>query len=369
MISYTKWGNELYSGTRSYPIVKFRKAVLAAGAFLIALSIAAVGIAGINPGIEFTGGTQFTITNTGNNPAQQPAYDALAKVGVTEGGKVYQLGTNGLRVQSQKLNSKTETELQDLLAKAYDSGNKNAPTAIDKQSIGPTWGTNVSRDAIRGLVVFLLLVGLMMTIYFRTWTMSVAALTALAHDFFITIGVFALLQAEITPATVIGFLTILGYSLYDTVVVFDKIRENTTNMSAQSRYRYDDLVNLSINQTMVRSINTSVVALLPVAAILFLGSWLLGAGTLRDIALPLFIGMIVGTFSSIFIASPLLTVIRNRQKDIREHNAKVEKAKAKLKVDAEDIKVGASDISPRVAPLSPGEHLGQVAQPKRKKKK
>ncbi|MDD7541831.1 MAG: protein translocase subunit SecF [Mobiluncus porci] len=370
MMSYAQWGNALYSGKKSYQIIKNRRIFIGIGLTFIAISLIGLAIFGINPSIDFKGGTDFTVTNTATNPPQQPAYDALKAAGVTENPKVFQMGTNGLRVQTSQLPIETETKIQGELAKAYKVDVKN----VSKGSIGPSWGASVSRQAAIGLAVFMGLIALLLMSYFRTWTMAAAALIALMHDLLITVGVFAFTQVEVTPATIIGLLTILGYSLYDTVVVFDKIRENTKDMLNQSRSKYDELANLSINQTMVRSINTSITAILPVSAILFLGSLLLGASTLRDISMPLFIGMIVGTFSSIFIATPLLTIIRDHSKVIQDHNKKVDTARAKALEDGtaklnEDGTVALPTAASVAAPIVPGHHLGQTAQPKRKKNK
>lgn len=373
MMTYAQWGNALYSGKKSYAIIAKRKVFLGIGGVLILISLVGILLLGVNPSIDFKGGTEFTISTTTSNPPQQPAYDTLKANGVSETPKVFQMGTSALRIQTSRLDTAVETKVQNALAKAYDVEASN----VSKGSIGPSWGASVSNQAILGLVVFLVLVSLLLMTYFRTWTMAAAALFALAHDFFITIGVFAFTQVEVTPATIIGFLTILGYSLYDTVVVFDKIRENTRDMFNQSRSKYDELANLSINQTMVRSINTSVTAILPVAAILFLSSALVGASSLRDISMPLFIGMIVGTFSSIFIATPLLTVIRDASAPIKAHNEKIDRARAKALEsieaeggDVEDAKAKiAAGVTPVTvaAPMVPGSHQGQSAQPKRKK--
>jgi preprotein translocase subunit SecF len=168
-----------------------------------------------------------------------------------------------------------------------------------------------------------------MALYFRTWKMSLAALIALSHDLILTAGVYGIVGFEVTPAAVIGFLTILGYSLYDTVVVFDKIRENTNRMTPDSPRTFAETVNLAVNQTLVRSINTSIVALLPISAILFIGALLLGAGTLRDISLALFIGIIAGTYSTIFLAAPLYTDFRAREPAIRQGTRRVLAARAR----------------------------------------
>ena len=176
----------------------------------------------------------------------------------------------------------------------------------------------MSQQAIRGLVVFLILVTIVMALYFRTWKMAVAGLVALLHDLVITVGIYALFGFEITPSSMIGFLTILGYSLYDTVVVFDKVRENTAEAFRTKRMTYSAAANLAVNQTLVRSINTTVVALLPIAAVLFVGFTLLGPGTLLDLSLALFIGIAVGAYSSIFIATPLLVDLRRNEPAVRE---------------------------------------------------
>ena len=162
-------------------------------------------------------------------------------------------------------------------------------------------------------MIFLVLVVIFLSVYFE-WRMAVAALVALIHDLIITVGIYALIGFTVTPATVIGVLTILGYSLYDTVVVFDKVKENTRGLTAGSRMTYSESANLAVNQTLVRSINTSIIALLPVGAILFVGSFILGAGTLKDLSLALFVGIAAGTYSSIFIATPVLARSRSRSR-------------------------------------------------------
>ena len=193
---------------------------------------------------------------------------------------------------------------------------------VKVQVVGPTWGEEISKKALQGLVVFLLLVSVFLSIYFE-WRMAVAALVALAHDLLITVGIYALTGLEVTPATVIGLLTILGYSLYDTVVVFDKVKENTKGIVGQSVMTYGDAANLAVNQTLVRSINTSIVALLPVIAIIIVGAGFLGAGTLLDLAVVLFIGMAAGTYSSIFIATPFLVQLKEATPEMKALAARV----------------------------------------------
>jgi preprotein translocase subunit SecF len=184
--------------------------------------------------------------------------------------------------------------------------------SIDSQIIGPSWGEEITRKALYGLFGFLIVVMLYLAMAFES-KMALAAIISVLHDVFITVGIYALVGFEVTPATVIGFLTILGYSLYDTVVVFDKVRENTKGIAASGRSTYSQAANLAVNQTLVRSFNTSLIALLPVGSILFVGAGLLGAGTLKDLSLALFIGLATGTYSSIFIATPILAVLRERE--------------------------------------------------------
>jgi len=358
--SLATWGNRLHSGEKTYPIVAQRKRWFAISALLMVISAALLIGLKINLGIDFTGGSQYVIANV-EDVSTAPAEDAVAQVAPGEQPRVTVLGDNDIRVQLGFLEPDQQIELTEALAEAY-----GVPTEdISFDQIGPTWGSQVGQAALQGLVIFLLLVFLVITLYFRAWRMAVAAIVALIHDLLFTAGIYALSGFEVTPATVIGFLTILGYSLYDTVVVFDKVRENTANLQTQNRYTYAELANLAVNQTLVRSINTSVVALLPVASILFIGTWLLGAGTLIDIALALFVGMAVGTYSSIFVATPLEVALRRNEKAIKEHTERVLAAR-----EAGEAHVAVNeDGTVRVGALQPGHHQGVGSQPKRKGRK
>jgi preprotein translocase subunit SecF len=199
--------------------------------------------------------------------------------------------------------------------------------AISVQLVGPSWGQEITSKALQALLVFLVLVTIFLSIYFE-WRMAVAALVALAHDVLITIGIYALLGLQVTPATVIGVLTILGYSLYDTVVVFDKVKEDTRGITAQSMMTYGDAANKAVNQVLIRSINTSITSLLPVVAIIIVGAGILGAGTLLDLAVALAIGMAAGTYSSIFIATPVLVGLKERQPEIKSLAVRVHARRA-----------------------------------------
>jgi preprotein translocase subunit SecF len=231
--------------------------------------------------------------------------------------------------------------------------------------VSASWGADVSGKAVRGSIIFLALVALAMILYFRNWAMAVSAITALLHDLIVTVGVYAAVGFEVTPATLIGFLTVLGYSMYDTVVVFDKVRENTSGVLDQTKFTYGEAANLAVNQTMVRSINTSVVALLPVASILFIGWALLGPSALQDISLALFVGMAAGTYSSIFLATPLEVALRNRQPTIRDHTARV-LAGRKAAIEAGTAEGADLAALAGLGALKAGQHRGQGAQPRRK---
>jgi preprotein translocase subunit SecF len=302
-------GNDLYSGEKSFDVVGRRKLFYIIGLAVVLLSILVPVVkGGFNFGIEFRGGSEFRIEGV-SNVSQQIAREAVQSIEPSSEPRITTVGLDAVRIQTEQLDDVTSEEVRIALAEAY-----GVPSgSVTSSFIGANWGADVTEKALIGLGVFLLLVTLLMALYFRTLKMSLAALVALAHDVVITLGIYALVGFEITPAAVIGFLTILGYSLYDTVVVFDKVRENTLDVELSETKTFSSQVNLAINQTLVRSVNTSVVAVLPVASILFIGAVVLGAGTLRDIALALFIGIIAGTYSSVFIAGPLYVTLRERE--------------------------------------------------------
>lgn len=307
--------NKLYRGEVSYDIVGRRKLWYVVSAVILLLAIVGIFGRGLNLGIEFRGGAEFVTPSTACSVSQ--VEDVATEVGATET-ITQQLGDNRIRLQTEALSAEQSSGMVQALATACQAD----PNDIRIQLVGPTWGSEITQKALTGLVVFLVAVVIFLSLYFE-WRMAIAAMVALLHDVVITVGIYALVGFEVTPATVIGVLTILGYSLYDTVVVFDKVKENTKNILGQSRMTYSEEANLALNQTLVRSINTSIVALLPVAAILFVGVGLLGAGTLKDLALALFIGLIAGTYSSIFVATPLLCQLKERQPQIAALHARV----------------------------------------------
>ena len=322
MSKFSELGNALYSGTRSIDFVGRRKVWYAIAAVMVALSvILPIARGGYNLGIEFKGGSEFRVSGVSSQPLTL-ATDAVHTVVPNVDVSVTKVGTDAIRIQTAQMKDVQSEGVRQALAKAYHV----ASNAVASSFVGPNWGADVTAKALTGLIVFVALAAVLMALYFRTLKMSLAAITSLAHDLVITAGIYGALGFEVTPAAVIGFLTILGYSLYDTVVVFDKIRENTFEVEFSETTTFGRQVNLAINQTLVRSINTSVVAVLPVAAILFIGATLLGAGTLRDISLALFIGIIVGTYSTIFIAAPMYSHLREGEPKYAKAAAKVNAA-------------------------------------------
>ena len=299
-------GGRLYRGETSFDFIGKRRRWYAFSLILIIASAATLFTQGLHLGIEFKGGSSFTVTSSSASIVS--AESALAEAGVTTQNIIQKIGNDKVRIQTEPLTNVQQTAVQDKLAAKFGV----TVDSIDSQIIGPSWGKEITRKALYGLFGFLIVVLLYLAMAFEP-KMAISAIIAVLHDVFITVGIYALVGFEVTPATVIGFLTILGYSLYDTVVVFDKVRENTKGIASSGKSTYSQAANLAVNQTLVRSFNTSLIALLPVGSILFVGAGLLGAGTLKDLSLALFIGLATGTYSSIFIATPILAVLRERE--------------------------------------------------------
>ncbi|PRB41794.1 protein translocase subunit SecF [Arthrobacter sp. MYb23] len=317
--SFATFGHELYTGKRSYNFVKSKKIWFIIAAVAVALSILVpVAKGGFNLGIEFRGGSEFTVSNVSTTDA---ALGEKAVHDVVPGAipRVANVAGNTMRIQTDQLTDDETNRIKDGLTSAYGV----TENEVTSNFVGPTWGQDVTRQALIGLVVFVGLAAVLMALYFRTWKMSLSALVGMLVTMFTTAGVYALSDFEVTPSAIIGFLTVLSYSLYDTVVVFDKIRENTADISTSTRRTFGEEVNLAVNQTLVRSINTMMVAILPVAAILFIGAGLLGAGTLRDLSLALFVGILIGTAATIFIAAPLYAWLRQSEPDLVKQAKKV----------------------------------------------
>ena len=348
-------GGRLYSGETSFNFIGNRRRWYSISAIFILASIAALAIQGLHLGIEFKGGSSYTVNKSGISVEQARA--SVADVGIEGEIIVQKIGDSKVRIQTGALTSEQSKAVELALTQAFNVEIES----IDTQIVGPSWGKEITKKALYGLFAFLIVIMLFLAMAFEP-KMAIAAIVAVVHDVFITVGIYALVGFDVTPATIIGFLTILGYSLYDTVVVFDKVRENTKSVAAVGKYTYSPAANLAVNQTIVRSANTSLIALLPVGSILFVGAGLLGAGTLKDLSLALFIGLAVGTYSSIFIAPPFLASLREKEPAMQALAKRVASRGNSAPVDA------TSSQSARPS-IQPSANRGPRNQPKRKGRK
>jgi len=323
MRSMSQVGNDLYTGKTSFPFVGRRNLWFLIAAILVIGSALVPVFRPIQFSIEFTGGSQFTVSGVATTD-QSLATEAVHSVVPDATTKVVTVGDDTIRVQTDQMTDVQSRQVSSALAEAYDV----PASEVSYSFIGPSWGADVTRQSLLGLTIFLALTFIILAIYFRTWKMSVSAIIGLVDVLVITIGIYALFGFEISPAAVIGFLTILSYALYDTTVVFDKIRENTSEDGEVSGRTFGESVNLAVNQTLVRSINTTVVAVLPTGAILFLGLLWVGAQTLTDLSLSIFVGTIVAAYSTIFVAAPLYSLLRENEPPIKARDERVVAARA-----------------------------------------
>ncbi|MCW2534775.1 MAG: secF, partial [Modestobacter sp.] len=300
----TSLAHRLYNGEAGLDVVGRRKFWYRVTAVVMLLCIGSMVFRGFNFGIDFAGGNSIRVPASSSQLAdiRTAAEDAGAQVASAQ-----VVGGNSVLLRTSALDNDTENAV---VAAVADAAGVN-PSEVSPQSVSADWGRDVTDQALIALVVFLVAVMLFLAIRFQP-KMAVAAIVALVHDLVLTAGVYSLIGFEVSPSTVIGLLTILGFSLYDTVVVFDKVEENTKDLTKSARMTYGEAANLAVNQTLMRSINTSVIALLPVAGLLFVGAGLLGVGTLKDLALVLFVGLAAGTYSSIFLATPVLVSLKER---------------------------------------------------------
>jgi len=355
--AFARFGNDLHSGARSYPFVGKRRLWLLLATVLMAVSVLIPSVSGgFNLGIDFRGGSEFVVsktahvdTATGERVIHEKAKDA-SDVRVTN------IAPGTIRAQMSKLSDDETLQVKAALQEAYGVSENDVTSSF----VGPTWGADVTRQAFWGLVAFVVLALIGMAFYFRTWKMSLASIAGLFFTVVVTVGLYAAFGFEITPSAIIGFLTILSYSLYDSVVVFDKIRENTEDVLERRDTTFAEQINLAVNQTLVRSINTAIVGVLPVGAILFIGAFILGAGTLQDLSLSLFVGILVGMFGTLFVSAPLYASLRLGEAQIREHTAKVESGNFK---DAEDADEAEGDSSEEPAEAAKSEKSSKAAKP------
>ncbi len=355
MSKISRLGHQLYTGEVSYDFIGRRRLWYTVSAVLLTISVLAVALRGLTWGIEFSGGADFKASTTVTSTSVEDMRAALDASGVPDlaDATINTVGNNQIRVQTRTLDPTEEVpKVRAAIAKEVGVPSDQVAYSL----IGASWGGQITERALIALGVFLTLVAIVIWAYFRDAKMSAAALIALAHDLILTIGIYALVGFTVTPATLIGVLTILGYSLYDTVVVFDKVRENVRDIKASTTRTYSEAANLAENQVLVRSINTTIIGVLPVAALLFAGAVILGEGPLKDLALALFVGMIAGAYSSVFIATPLLAQLKEREPDMKKLAARVNARRQR-----EVQKAPAGEVAPPAAAPVDGQPVASPA--------
>ena len=347
---------DLYHERTHFEFIKHSRRWAIISGTLILISVLAFAVKGLNLGIDFEGGTQwqFTVSSQTGSASAGDVRSALAGLGVGDA-KVLIVGNDSVRVQSKDLTRAEQAKVTAALAKYGQIDNGQ----VSVSNVGPTWGDKVSSKALTALIVFFFVIAGYLTLRFE-WRMAVAAIIAVIHDIIITVGVYAVTGFEVTPATVVAFLTILGFSLYDTVVGFDKVKDNTARLGTVRGDTYSTMVNRSLNQVLMRSINTSIVALLPVASLLFVGTYAFGGLALRDFALALFVGLLTGAYSSIFVATPVLAWLKERQPRYRalRERAAADLAKAAVVAPVPPIVAGEpADVPVDGEDIDPGDDL------------
>lgn len=354
--------HRLYTGDFEFEFIKNRSKWYLISAIVLTISFLALGVRGLNLGIEFEGGSVFQA------PVQvaDGTIDAFARA-VNDTGvpdlatQVNTVGDQTVRIQTRSLDNAEVIKVRDAIAEQAGVNSEEVAYSL----VGPSWGQQVTQRALMALVVFLVLVGVLIWIYFREWKMSVSALVALLHDLIVTVGLYALVGFTVTPATVIAVLTILGYSLYDTVVVFDMVRVQTRDLKNQPR-TYSEAANAAINQVLVRSVNTTIIAVLPVLAILVAGLVVLhGEGPLADLGLAMLIGMISGAYSSIFLATPMLAQMREREPEMIKHRTALERRRRKGFAKVTTVPASSGDVrawTPSLTAMPSAGVLGMAEQ-------
>jgi preprotein translocase subunit SecF len=370
----------LYTGTGAFDVIGKRKLWFGISGAIVVIALASILLRGFTFGIDFEGGTKVSMPATGahGQVTTQQVEDVFSKTLGRAPESVVQVGNGGsatIQIRTEKLSNPDNDKLRTALFEAFSPKGANGQPSKDEVSssdVSETWGGQITQKAIIALVVFLALVAVYIAIRYERY-MAAAALAALVFDIVTTAGVYSLVGFEVTPATVIGLLTILGFSLYDTVIVFDKVEENVHGFEHTTRRTFAEQANLAINQTFMRSINTSLISVLPILALIVIAVWLLGVGTLQDLALVQLVGVIVGTYSSIFFATPLLVAMRERTELVRSHTRRVNNrrkgssakaAKSATDSDAVPEKVSvATSSSPSVAAIPAPEKPVPGAKP------
>jgi preprotein translocase subunit SecF len=366
------WLSRLYTGTGAFEVVGRRRFYYILTAAIVLVCLLSMVFRGFTLGIDFEGGTKIQVPADGGVTSEQVETVFTDTLGF--GPEAVQTVGSGaaatVQVRSEALDAGQVDQVRLALFDAFqpvDSTGTASPNAISFSDVSETWGGQITQKALIALVVFLVIVSIYIAIRYER-DMAIAALAALFFDLLVTAGVYSLVGFEVTPATVIGLLTILGFSLYDSVVVFDKVDENTRGILHLGRKTYAEQANLAVNQTLMRSINTTVIGVLPVLALMIVAVWLLGVGTLKDLALVQLVGMIVGAYSSIFFATPLLVSIKEKWGPVAAHTKKVlgKRAEAAKRVGSDTPVVAGSGTVPD-APVTP--RVGSRPTGKRAKKR
>lgn len=360
--------SDLYRGRQSYDFPRLWRWTLVVSALLLAVSIGSLLTRGLNLGIEFEGGTSWEVRAP--DATVGTTRDALAGTDAAAG-KIQIVGGDTVRVRADLEDSgavDAVDEVTETLAAfaGVDRGEVSVTT------VGPSWGDEITEKARNALVWFFIIVAAYIAVRLE-WKMAVGALAAAAHDILISVGVYSVFEYEVTPATVIAFLTITGYSLYDTVVVYDKVREVDHRLSLTGRYTYTEMMNLALNQVLMRSINTSITSVLPVLSMLVVGSFFLGALTLQEFAIALLVGLLVGAYSSIFIASVVVVGLKEREPRYREIADKLDRrgvsGEGTRRISEEDAALGAAATSAPASRPAPARARPSGVPPRPRKKK
>ena len=351
-----------YRGEQQIDFPRLWKLALLASLAAVVISVGSFAVRGVDLGIEFDGGTAWEVSAPGASVTE--ARDALRSTGAADA-KIQTVGADTIRVRADVEGPAAVDEVRDALAQlAGVEANEVSVTTV-----GPSWGDEITRKARNALIAFFAIVAVYIAVRLE-WKMAVGALAAVAHDILISVGFYSVFQFEITPATVIAFLTIMGYSLYDTIVVYDKVREVVGRVSATGRYTYTEMMNLSLNQVLMRSVNTSITSILPVASMLVIGSFVLGAITLQEFAIALVVGILVGTYSSLFVAASLVAWMKEREPVYVEAAQRVRMRGGGDQIDgatrvvaADDAVLGDATAAKRGRQAGPAPTAGRSASP------
>jgi preprotein translocase subunit SecF len=354
----------LYTGTGAFEVIGRRKLWYSVSGLIVAIAIASILLRGFTFGIDFEGGTKVSMPVAGQNGtvSTQQVEDVFSKTLSKSPESVVVVGSGGsatVQIRSETLTNEETEKLRTALFDAFHpkgSDGQASKQAISDSAVSASWGGQITKKALIALVVFLVLAAIYITVRYERY-MAMSALATLVFDLVTTAGVYSIVGFEVTPATVIGLLTILGFSLYDTVIVFDKVEENTQGFEHTTRRTFAEQANLAVNQTFMRSINTSLISVLPIVSLMVVAVWLLGVGTLMDLALVQLVGVIVGTYSSIFFATPLLVTLRERTELVRTHTRRVlnrrKPAKATVTVQDAEPETLAASLAAKPAPEKP----------------